>query len=144
MGLLIWQQYLSVLMNQGRKIVAKNSASCSLDMVSQDFRRFPHLNSCRWFMKCQHINPEDAVLVHQEVKAKKSLGIHWGTFNLSYEVRILNVFRYCWLVRGSLFVADFGSYTFYAICNFETNLILHFSFIWIHLRRLRRQCKKKD
>ena len=37
-------------------------------------------------MKPQHINPEDAVLVHQEVKAKKSLGIHWGTFNLSYEV----------------------------------------------------------
>ncbi len=37
-------------------------------------------------MKCQHVNPEDAVQVHEDVRAKKSLAIHWGTFNLSYEV----------------------------------------------------------
>jgi hypothetical protein len=26
------------------------------------------------------------VKIHQDVKAKKSLGIHWGTFVLTYEV----------------------------------------------------------
>ena len=41
-------------------------------------------------------------------------------------------------------VANFKSYTFYVIFIFEIILILHFSFIWIHPKRLRRQCKKKD
>ena len=39
----------------------------------------------RKYLKCQHVNPEEAVLVHQEVKSKWSLGIHWGTFQLGYE-----------------------------------------------------------
>jgi len=41
--------------------------------------------SPREFMKSQHINPEEALIVHKELNAKKSLGIHWGTFNLSNE-----------------------------------------------------------
>lgn len=40
----------------------------------------------RWFMKPQHVNPEEAVKVHIDVKAKHSIGIHWGTFPMSYEV----------------------------------------------------------
>ena len=39
----------------------------------------------RWFMKEQHINPAEAVQVHQDLKAKRSVGVHWGTFNLSDE-----------------------------------------------------------
>ncbi len=39
----------------------------------------------RWFMKGQHINPAEAVTIHQEVKSKKSVGIHWGTFMLTDE-----------------------------------------------------------
>jgi len=40
----------------------------------------------RWFMQCQHIDPEQALEIHKDVRAKKSIGIHWATFNLSKEV----------------------------------------------------------
>lgn len=39
----------------------------------------------RWFMGPQHINPEEAVLMHQDVKSKLSIGMHWGTFQLTAE-----------------------------------------------------------
>ncbi|NJM33149.1 MAG: MBL fold metallo-hydrolase [Limnobacter sp.] len=39
----------------------------------------------RWFMKAQHINPEEAVRVHQEVGSALSIGVHWGTFELTDE-----------------------------------------------------------
>lgn len=37
-------------------------------------------------MKDQHVNTEEAVQIHEDIKSKNSLGIHWGTFSLSYEV----------------------------------------------------------
>lgn len=39
----------------------------------------------RWFMRGHHMTPEEAVKVHLDVRAKKSLGIHWGTFMLTDE-----------------------------------------------------------
>ena len=39
----------------------------------------------RWFMKLAHINPEEAVQIHQDIKAKRSIAIHWGTFQLADE-----------------------------------------------------------
>ena len=39
----------------------------------------------RWFMKAHHISPEEAVQVHLDVRAKRSVGIHWGTFILTDE-----------------------------------------------------------
>lgn len=40
----------------------------------------------RWFMRAQHINPEEAVKIHQDVKSKFTVAIHWGTFALANEV----------------------------------------------------------
>ena len=34
----------------------------------------------RWFMKAQHMNPEDAVEAHLLLNSQQSLGIHFGTF----------------------------------------------------------------
>ena len=42
-------------------------------------------------MQFQHVNPEEAVDIHEDVKSNFSLGIHWGTFNLSYEVSIFHL-----------------------------------------------------
>lgn len=39
----------------------------------------------RWFMKPQHVDPEEAVQVHEDLGAKTSIGIHWGTFKMSVE-----------------------------------------------------------
>lgn len=39
----------------------------------------------RWFMKDIHMNPEDAVLAHLDLKAKQSLGMHFGMFQLTNE-----------------------------------------------------------
>ncbi len=39
----------------------------------------------RWFMSQQHINPAEAVQVHKDLRAVRSMGMHWGTFSLSDE-----------------------------------------------------------
>lgn len=39
----------------------------------------------RWFMKDMHMNPEDAVLAHNDLKSNQSIGMHFGTFQLTDE-----------------------------------------------------------
>ena len=39
----------------------------------------------RWFMKDMHMNPEDAVLAHNDLNSKQSIGMHFGTFQLTDE-----------------------------------------------------------
>ncbi|XGW27231.1 hypothetical protein V3C99_007664 [Haemonchus contortus] len=36
----------------------------------------------RWMMKAQHIDPHEAVAVHDLVKSKFSIGVHWGTYHM--------------------------------------------------------------
>ncbi|MET0542177.1 MAG: MBL fold metallo-hydrolase [Variovorax sp.] len=39
----------------------------------------------RWFMASQHVDVAEAVKIHLDIGAKRSLGIHWGTFSLTDE-----------------------------------------------------------
>jgi N-acyl-phosphatidylethanolamine-hydrolysing phospholipase D len=39
----------------------------------------------RWFMQAAHVNPEEAVQAHLALQAKWSVGMHFGTFQLTDE-----------------------------------------------------------
>lgn len=39
----------------------------------------------RWFMKQQHVNPDEAIQIHRDIGSKLSIGVHWGTFRLADE-----------------------------------------------------------
>ena len=57
-------------------------------------RRFPGLHAAmlpigaydpEWFMKRQHMNPEQAVQAYEDLGAQHFLAMHWGTFKLTDE-----------------------------------------------------------
>ena len=39
----------------------------------------------RHFMKTYHVNTEEAVQIHKDIKSKSSIGMHWGAFPLTSE-----------------------------------------------------------
>jgi L-ascorbate metabolism protein UlaG (beta-lactamase superfamily) len=39
----------------------------------------------RWFMSPVHADPQEAVQIHRDVGARRSVGMHWGTFQLTDE-----------------------------------------------------------
>lgn len=39
----------------------------------------------RWFMQQYHVNPQEALLIHQDVNSEYSIGMHWGTFPMTAE-----------------------------------------------------------
>ena len=55
-------------------------------------------------MQFQHVDPQAAVDIHEDVKSNFSIGIHWGTFNLSYEVR--NADQPVWSIAHEVSLSD--------------------------------------
>lgn len=45
----------------------------------------------RWFMKPYHVNPEEAISIHNDVNSAFSIGMHWGTFSLTAEAPVAPV-----------------------------------------------------
>ncbi|MFH1500015.1 MAG: MBL fold metallo-hydrolase [Verrucomicrobiota bacterium] len=41
----------------------------------------------RWFMCNQHCNPAEAVMIHRDLGARRSVAMHWGTFQMTDEGR---------------------------------------------------------
>lgn len=39
----------------------------------------------RWFMETVHCDPAEAVRIHRDLRARRSLAMHWGTFDLTDE-----------------------------------------------------------
>jgi N-acyl-phosphatidylethanolamine-hydrolysing phospholipase D len=39
----------------------------------------------RWIMQSIHVNPQEAVQIHLDVRARQSIASHWGTFRLTDE-----------------------------------------------------------
>lgn len=39
----------------------------------------------RSFMRFYHVDPHEALKIHKDIKAKQSIGMHWGTFPLTAE-----------------------------------------------------------
>jgi N-acyl-phosphatidylethanolamine-hydrolysing phospholipase D len=72
----------------------------------------------RSVMKARHVNPSEAVQIHLDLRAKKSLGIHWGSFELTDEpldepLRDLeNAIREAGLRPDSFFVLNHGQTQF--------------------------------
>ena len=68
----------------------------------------------RWFMKPVHVNPEEAVRIHRDVRPRVSIGMHYGTFQLTDEaidapLRALDAARAAHHIPPNEFmVIDFG------------------------------------
>ena len=95
---LLWVPTISFSTPATPASVTRNSRNWETNMVPSNLPPFPSaatvqgkyhsllkfytMDNFRWFMQSQHINPEEAVLIHKYVKAENTMGIHWGTYEM--------------------------------------------------------------
>lgn len=88
----LWGSW-TVIGSKGNKFWFGGDTAYS-DVFEQIGRRFGHINLAaipigaynpRKTMRFVHVNPEEAVQIHEDIGSLKSVGIHWGTFRLTYE-----------------------------------------------------------
>ena len=89
---LIWRQFQLEHMNQGKLAHFQTFLIFEISNKTEYLFSFLELFH-RGLMQFQHVNPQEAVEVHEDIQSNFSLGIHWGTFNLSYEVRTFLINR---------------------------------------------------
>jgi len=82
-----------VIEHQGRRIFFGGDFGYSQDLadLGEQFGGF-HLAMIpvgayepRWFMKTMHVNTDEAVTAHIDLRARYTVGMHWGTFRLTDE-----------------------------------------------------------
>ena len=73
----------------------------------------------RWFMTPQHVDPEEAVRIHMDIKSKFSIGIHWGTFPLGNEFYLDPPVK----LREALLKENLPADSFITVKHGETRLI---------------------
>lgn len=68
----------------------------------------------RWFLAAMHMNPEEAVRVHQALHSSTSLAMHFGTFQLTDEaidaplIALAEARRVAGISEESFYALDFG------------------------------------
>jgi L-ascorbate metabolism protein UlaG (beta-lactamase superfamily) len=87
----LWGGFV-VEVNQAVVYFAADSGYCPY--FEEIGRRFPRIDLSlipigayepRWFMGRNHMNPAEAVRVHLDLKSRRSVGMHFGTFQLTDE-----------------------------------------------------------
>ena len=82
-----------VFENKNFKCIFVGDTGYSKDFVAIQ-QRFGHMDlslipigayAPRWFMKYHHCNVDEAIQIHKDLKSKKSIAMHWGTFQLTDE-----------------------------------------------------------
>ena len=87
----LWGSYL-IRSSSGRTIYLSGDTAY-FDRFAEIGQRYPidlaifNLGAYepRWFMQPSHINPEETVKAFKELRAKKLMVVHWGTFRLGDE-----------------------------------------------------------
>ena len=87
----LWGSY--VIFNGSRKLFfGGDTAYCSVfSLIGERYGPFDlslipiGAYKPRWFMKDVHCNPSEAIQIHKDIRSKRSLAIHWGTYPLAEE-----------------------------------------------------------
>jgi L-ascorbate metabolism protein UlaG (beta-lactamase superfamily) len=87
----LWGGY--VIRSRGRRIYFAGDTGYSLHFSDINARLGPPdiamlgigAYEPRWFMRPIHMNPAEAVRAHQDLRSRQSIGMHFGTFQLTAE-----------------------------------------------------------